>query len=163
MTQPTLRRATARDLAQIERLLTASGLPTEGVKESLVDFHVAEQDGTLVGVVGLEACCAEHALLRSTAVAPEWRSRGLGRLLVECAIADAETRGFHALWLLTTTADRYFPSFGFTLTTREAVPARVRSSVEFASVCPASATVMTLGLPRSGAVRPAAASAASAS
>ena len=148
MSQPTIRPATMRDLPEVERLLTASSLPVDGVREAIGDFHVAEEDGALVGVVGLEACCAEHALLRSTAVAPEWRSRGLGRLLVERAIADAEARGFHALWLLTTTAERYFPSFGFTRTTREAVPGEVRASVEFASACPASATVMTLGLPR---------------
>lgn len=119
-----------------------------GVAESLHDFLVAEQDGDLVGVVGLEVCCAEHALLRSTAVAPEWRGRGLGRLLVDRAIAESESRGFHALWLLTTTAERYFPSFGFVATTREQVPAEVRRSVEFASACPASAAVMTLALPR---------------
>ena len=148
MTQPTIRRATTSDLPGVERLLIASSLPVDGVKEAIGDFLVAEQDDALVGVVGLETCCDEHALLRSTAVAPEWRSRGLGRLLVERAIADAEVRGFHALWLLTTTAERYFPSFGFTKTTREAVPREVRASVEFTSACPASATVMTLGLPR---------------
>ena len=148
-----IRRATASDLPEVQRLLEASALPTDGVESAIRDFHVAEHGGALVGVVGLEACCAEHALLRSTAVAPEWRSRGLGRQLVERAIADAESRGFHALWLLTTTAERYFPSFGFARTTREAVPSEVRASVEFASACPASATVMTLGLPRAVASR----------
>ena len=151
--QPTLRRARPSDLGEVARLLTASSLPVEGVDQALSDFLVAEHDGALVGVVGLEVCCAEHALLRSTAVDPEWRGRGLGRVLVERAIADAESRGFHALWLLTTTAERYFPSFGFTRTTREAVPAEVRASAEFASVCPSSATVMTLGLPRANATR----------
>ena len=148
LTQPTLRRARPSDLGEVSRLLTASSLPVEGVDRTLSDFLVAEHDGALVGVVGLEVCCAEHALLRSTAVDPEWRGRGLGRQLVEHAIADAESRGFHALWLLTTTAERYFPSFGFTRTTRDAVPAEVRASTEFTSVCPSSASVMTLGLPR---------------
>jgi N-acetylglutamate synthase-like GNAT family acetyltransferase len=60
----------------------ASGLPITGVAEALCSFIVAESDGKLVGVVGLELCC-EHALLRSTAVAPNWRARGLGRQLVE--------------------------------------------------------------------------------
>ena len=153
MSAPTIRRATISDVPRVAQLLIASSLPVDGVRDAIDDFLVAEDGGTLVGVVGLEACCSEHALLRSTAVAPEWRSRGLGRLLVERAIADAESRGFHALWLLTTTAERYFPSFGFTRTTREAVPSEVRASVEFTSACPASATVMTLGLPRTHGAR----------
>ena len=148
MTEPLIRPARPADLTAVERLLAASALPMDGVSESLHDFLVAERDGDLVGVVGLEVCCAEHALLRSTAVAAEWRGRGLGRLLVERAIAVAEERGFHALWLLTTTAERYFPSFGFTRTTREQVPDEVRQSVEFTSACPASAAVMTLPLLR---------------
>ncbi|MGH7720912.1 MAG: arsenic resistance N-acetyltransferase ArsN2 [Gemmatimonadaceae bacterium] len=144
-----LRAAIAADLPAIEELLVASGLPTAGVAEALSGFIVAESSpssGKLVGVVGLELCCDQYALLRSTAVAPDWRGRGLGRELVERAIAEAGHRGFEALYLLTTTAERYFPSFGFSRTTREAVPEQVKASVEFASACPASATVMTLAL-----------------
>ena len=147
--QPTasasIRPASANDLAQIERLLVANKLPTVGVAEALCGFLVAEHDGAVVGVVGVEECC-EYGLLRSTAVAGDWRSRGLGRQLVERAIAEAETRGVKALYLLTTTAEQYFPSFGFTTITRDQVPEPVRASAEFCSVCPASATVMTLCL-----------------
>ena len=142
----TLRAATAADLGGVERLLVASGLPTAGVAESLRTFIVAESLGQIVGVVGLELCC-EHALLRSTAVSPEWRDRGLGRRLVERIIAEAESRDLRALYLLTTTAEHYFPSFGFTKTTRDAVPAAVRATAEFESACPGSATVMRLELP----------------
>lgn len=141
-----IRRAQPADLSAVERLLAASHLPTVGVAEALPGFFVAEHDGTLVGVVGIEDCCREYALLRSTAVAPEWRSRGLGRQLVERAIAEAEERGTKALYLLTTTAERYFPSFGFHGTTRDAVPEEVRATAEFQDACPASATVMALEL-----------------
>ncbi|HUF25689.1 MAG TPA: hypothetical protein VMM18_01810 [Gemmatimonadaceae bacterium] len=51
---------------------------------------------------------------------------------------------------LTTTAERYFPSFGFVPTARDAVPEEVQRSPEFAGVCPSSATVMMRAL-RSGA------------
>ena len=137
----TLRPATADDLAGVERLLTASGLPLDGVREALPTFTVAEAAGDLVGVAGLEVCC-EHALLRSVAVRPEWRTRGVGRALVTRVISDAEARGIHALYLLTTTAERYFPSFGFRTVTRDAVPADVQATKEFQGACPASATVM---------------------
>jgi N-acetylglutamate synthase-like GNAT family acetyltransferase len=143
-----LRAATVSDLPAIERLLVSSGLPTAGVAESLGGFVVAqsEQDDRIVGVVGLELCCADYALLRSTAVEPEWRGTGLGRRLVMHAIAEAESRGTKALYLLTTTAERYFPSFGFVKTQRDAVPDEVKQSVEFREACPSSATVMALQL-----------------
>ncbi len=142
---PTLRPARDEDLGAVEQLLTASGLPIDGVADSLCSFIVAESDERIVGVVGLEICC-EHALLRSTAVAPEWRDRGLGRQLVERIIAEAEARNIRALYLLTTTAERYFPTFGFVKTTRDAVPEPVRQTTEFVSACPATATVMCLTL-----------------
>ena len=141
-----IRPATERDLASVEQLLVSNDLPTVGVAAAIPNFLVAEHQGAVVGVVGIEDCCREYALLRSTAVAPEWRSRGLGRQLVERAIAGAEARGTKALYLLTTTADRYFASFGFELTTRDAVPPEVKATAEFQSACPASATVMTQAL-----------------
>jgi len=137
-----LRPARADDLSAVERLLTDAHLPLDGVAEALPDFIVAEADGTLVGVAGLEVCC-EHALLRSVAVDPAWRSHGVGRALVTRVISDAEARGIDALYLLTTTAERYFPSFGFRPVTRDDVPDDVRETAEFRSACPASATVMT--------------------
>ena len=136
-----IRPAAREDLAAIERLLTASKLPLDGVCEALPSFVVAESAGELVGVAGLERC-RDNALLRSVAVAESWRSRGVGRALVERVIAEAESRGIHALYLLTTTAERYFPSFGFSAVARDEVPADVRATTEFASACPASATGM---------------------
>lgn len=142
---PTIRSATSNDLAAVERLLTQNSLPIVGVKDIIGDFLVAEADDDLVGVVGMEYCC-DYGLLRSTAVSSSWRGKGLGRQLVEQIIARAESRGIHALYLLTTTAETYFPSFGFKPTTRDAVPAEVRATDEFKSACPASAAVMSLEL-----------------
>ena len=139
---PELRPATPADLKSIARLLESSDLPTVGVEHSLSNFLVAEADGDIVGVVGLETCCDRYALLRSTAVADAWRGRGVGRHLVERAIGEAEARGFEALYLLTTTAERYFPTFGFSKVERSAVPDEVKATEEFRSACPASATVM---------------------
>ncbi len=141
-----IRGASMTDLPAVERLLRENQLPLDGVREALGAFLVAESDGALVGVAGLEVCC-EHALLRSVAVVPAWRSRGLGRELVTRIIADAESRGIQALYLLTTTADRYFPSFGFERIPRDDVPADVQATREFQGACPASATVMRCPLP----------------
>lgn len=137
----TVRPARAGDLPRVETLLIESHLLLDGVADALPTFVVAEHDGALVGVAGLEVC-RDNALLRSVAVAPEWRSRGLGRELVTRVISAAEARGVHALYLLTMTAEHWYPRFGFAKVSREDVPADVRATEEFRSACPASATVM---------------------
>jgi amino-acid N-acetyltransferase len=138
---PRLRPARADDLAAVERLLVASQLPLDGVREALPTFIVAESGADIVGVAGLEICC-DNALLRSVAVHDAWRSQGLGRALVTRTISEAEARGINALYLLTTSAERYFPTFGFHTVEREAVPEDIRATAEFREACPASATVM---------------------
>lgn len=141
----TIRPATPADLSRIEQLLIANALPTAGVADAVGGFLIAEQDGLLAGVAGIEAC-GRTGLLRSVAVDRSWRDRGLGRRLVERTIAEATARQMTALYLLTTTAERYFPAFGFVPVTRDAVPTSVRDTVEFKDACPASATVMMLNL-----------------
>lgn len=143
----TIRPAAAADRRAIEALLTSNHLPIDGVAEALCGFLVAESNGHVVGTVGMEYC-GDYGLLRSTAVTAEWRSRGIARRLVERIVAEAEQRGLHALYLLTTTAETYFPTFGFQATTRAMVPAEIQTTGEFQGACPESATVMCLSLDR---------------
>ena len=136
-----VRAATPDDLPAVERLITRNGLPLDGVRDAFSTFVVAEAGDDIVGVAGLEVCC-NNALLRSVAVADEWRSHGVGRALVARVIADAEGGGVSALYLLTTTAEHYFPKFGFRPIARDRVPGDIRATGEFTSACPASAVVM---------------------
>ena len=139
--QAAVRTARPADLPAVSRLLAAANLPTEGVAEALPGFVVAEAGDTLVGVAGLEEA-GGNALLRSVAVDPAWRHHGVGRALVTRIISDAEAKGVRGLYLLTTTAERYFPNFGFTSVDRAAVPPDIRDTAEFQEMCPATATVM---------------------
>lgn len=141
----TIRAATRADLEAVEALLMASELPTAGVREAFDDFLVAEVEGQVIGVAGMEYV-GDSGLLRSTAVLPKWRGYGVARRLVERLIEDATVTGVRQLYLLTTTAASYFPSFGFTRTTRQSVPMDLRQTVEFQGACPSSATVMHLAL-----------------
>jgi amino-acid N-acetyltransferase len=136
-----LRTASSADLESVFSLLDRSGLPTAGVADNFSQFLVAEADGRLVGVVGLELY-GESALLRSAAVEESWRGSGVGRVLVERALDLARERGIEDVYLLTTTAENYFPKFGFVCVRRDEVAQGVQSSVEFRSACPESATVM---------------------
>jgi N-acetylglutamate synthase-like GNAT family acetyltransferase len=86
--------------------------------------------------------------LRGAAVDPEVRGSGLGHALVRALLVHATARGVRELYLLTTTAEEFFPRFGFERIAREEVPEPVRESVQFRESCPASATVMRAQLGR---------------
>ncbi len=140
-----LRPATASDLPTVLRLLVDLKLPTAGVDDSWSEFTVAEADGALVGLAGVERY-AEGVLLRSVAVHPAWRSSGLGRALVEGVLDRAARAGSRDAYLLTTTAEHYFPRLGFRAIARADVPTSVQQSVEFREACPGSAVVMRRSL-----------------
>lgn len=137
----TIRRARHDDLPGMLCLLQEHALPVEGVATHVDGFLVAEQGGSLIGMVGLEHY-GDAALLRSLVVGERARGSGLGAQLVGAIEARAAEAGAGALVLLTTTAAEWFPRFGFVTTTRESVPTAVTASVEFQGACPASATVM---------------------
>ncbi len=140
-----LRTADSKDLPGVLSLLGRAALPTAGIDDDFSHFIVAESQGKLVGVVGLELYGAS-ALLRSAAVEESWRGTGVGRVLVERALDVARQQRIDDVYLLTTTAEQYFPRFGFACVSRDAVAAGVRSSIEFRAACPASAVVMRKSL-----------------
>jgi amino-acid N-acetyltransferase len=142
-----VRAATGDDHGAVAGLLDAAGLPLAGLTPALTDFFVAEQDGRIVGAVGLERY-GPDALLRSAVVAPTARASGIGVALVERVLEHARQRGILAIYLLTTTAEQYFPRFGFHRIGREAVPETIKASLEFREACPASAAVMRMELAR---------------
>lgn len=136
-----IRRTTPGDLPDVERLLAASELPRDGVRDAFPSFAVARAGDALAGVAGLEIRGTD-ALLRSVAVDPAWRSRGLGRTLVAHLLADAAARGMRSVYLLTTSAEHYFARLGFEVVPRDVVPAALQNTVEFQGACPAAAVVM---------------------
>jgi amino-acid N-acetyltransferase len=138
---PDVRSATDADYPAVIALLEAAGLPTAGVPRTLVDFLVADTADGLAGAVGLERYGSD-ALLRSAVVRPGHQGRGVGVALVQALLDRARDGGLREMYLLTTTAERWFPRFGFAPVERAQVPDAVRGSVEFREACPASAAVM---------------------
>jgi N-acetylglutamate synthase-like GNAT family acetyltransferase len=147
-----IRDAKESDISAVESLLSASDLPLDGVRENFSNFVVAAYEDGIAGAVGLERY-GSVALLRSAVVAPEHRGSGIGRQLVEQLLEHADNAGIDELYLLTTTAENYFPRFGFTRTTRSAVPDAVKESAEFRGACPDTAVVMTRRVDKAARVR----------
>ena len=144
-----IRPAGRGDLPAVLRLLEESGLPAAGVEEALQGFVVAEADGRLVGVAGLEVHGGD-GVLRSVAVAPSLRGRGLGDRLTRRIVEAGRARGLRRLYLLTETAEGYFPKHGFRPLARDAASPEVRRSVEFREACPDTAVAMVLELEEGG-------------
>lgn len=141
-----IRPARAEDFAAVCTLLQRAELPLDGLEEQFGEnYAIAERQGEIIGVEGIERYGAD-GLLRSAAVAPEWRGRGVGQALTRERIAWARENRLNALYLLTTTAGSYFPKFGFTATERAMAPEGIRASREFADACPATAAFMRLTL-----------------
>jgi amino-acid N-acetyltransferase len=133
--------AREQDAPGVFDLLQRSGLPIDGLAQHLGTMLVARDADAVVGSAALEVY-PDGVLLRSVAVAPPVQRGGLGRQLTDAAIRLAQDLHAPAIYLLTTTAEEYFPKFGFQRISRADVPPAVQTSIEFTSVCPSSAIVM---------------------
>ena len=86
------------------------------------------------------------ALLRSVAVEPAHRGCGLGIALTRAALDLAREQGVREVYLLTETAADFFARLGFSRIPRAQAEPAVGRSLEFTTVCPASAVCMVLSL-----------------
>lgn len=123
-------------------LLDAAALPSSDLTEEHMDhFFFCGNAAAPVALVGIELCGAS-ALLRSLVVDPSLRSTGLGRALVAHAEAQARAQGARSMYLLTTTAAAFFQRCGYVAASRDSAPTEIRSTREFADICPASSAFM---------------------
>jgi L-amino acid N-acyltransferase YncA len=143
----TFRQAAATDWDLVSALLTEAELPLAGVREHMDGFLLAFRGGVLAATAALERY-GETALLRSVAAARAERGTGVGQEIVRQVLDQAYAQDIKRVVLLTTTAERFFPRFGFVRVERDQVPDAVRASVEFRGACPASSAVMLLDLSR---------------
>ena len=127
--------------ADIAEILSAEKLPVDDLPGTLDNFLAATENGLTIGVVGLEIY-GVYGLLRSLAVLPGYRGKGIAGKLIEQLESLAARSGLKALYLLTETAPEYFAGKGFQKITRDEVPDEVKQSSEFSHVCPVSAIVM---------------------
>jgi amino-acid N-acetyltransferase len=136
-----IRPARAEDLAPAAALLSESKLPLDGFADHLDHALVATRDGRIVGVIELEVY-GTAALLRSLVVSPAERGARLGERLTAGALRLADDRGAGDVYLLTETAERFFPRFGFVPEPRSSVPEALKQSEEFRTACCQTAVMM---------------------
>jgi amino-acid N-acetyltransferase len=146
MTRPLqlgIRRGQSTDMPAVLALLQGVGLPTADLKSAQkVEMWVLEARDSVLGTIALERFGTD-GLLRSLAVAPEYRKCSFGRELVVRLERDAQAVGVERLVLLTETAESFFRSLGYEVIDRRDVGEELKQSAEFRSLCPASAVCMS--------------------
>lgn len=99
--------------------------PTSELYENVRDFLVAEAEpGGVCGCVALHIDTERVAEVKALAVAPGVQGRGLGRALVEAAIAEARTMGLERVFCLTYQVG-FFAKLGFVKVDRARLPDKV--------------------------------------
>src|SRR5262245_57598654 len=141
MTTVTIAPAQLSDYDVVAALLEREHLPLDGLRQHFETAIVARAGNRIVGCSAVEVY-EGGALLRSVAVDAEYRRGGVGTRLTHAAIQLAARRPIPAVYLLTTTAERFFRKLDFEIVDRADVPRSVATSEEFAHACPSTAIVM---------------------
>ncbi len=134
--------ASQMDEPWIRQLLIMSGLPHEDITtQHLAHFWVIKEREEILGVIGLELF-GRSALVRSLAVHPRQRNQGWASRLEKKAEEYAASSKIQVLYLLTTTAEKFFQKRGFCKIDRGSAPEEIRGTAEFQGLCPISSVLM---------------------
>ena len=120
---------------EVVGLIAACGLPVEDLTpDKLRHFVVARKGDHPVGVVGIDIS-GDNSLLRSLAVSEAYRGRGIAKKLVASLERYAMSHRIDTLYLLTTSAVKFFSGLGYAEIERSDVPDEIQATREFTSLC----------------------------
>ncbi len=127
-----IRRARLPDVAAIVAVTKEFGnegimipLSIGDVLERLRSFLVAcDEEGKIVGCVAVDATWDFLVEIRSLAVEKRLHKSGVGRMLLDAALADAREFGAKEVFTLTYVPD-FFAKFGFAVINRDTLPHKV--------------------------------------
>lgn len=126
-----IRKAQINDVKEIQKLLITFASRGDmlsrslsEIYESLRDFYVFEEAGTILGAAALHIVWDDLAEVRSVAVSEEAGRKGLGSQLVQACIAEAREIGLKRIFCLTYKPD-FFAKHGFHLVDKSELPHKV--------------------------------------
>jgi N-acetylglutamate synthase-like GNAT family acetyltransferase len=128
---PQIRPALLADVPSLEALIApfvASGdlLPRSryDLCRHIREYHVADQDGAVVGSVALKLYSLDLGELGALAVRADWQGVGLGRALCATVVDEARDLGLREVFALTR-QPLFFARLGFESAERERFPLKV--------------------------------------
>lgn len=128
------------EIENIHHLLKENKLPHNDIGPH-VEFYLIKSKAVTAGVVGVEIY-TPYALLRSLAIADPYKKKGLGKRLTVFMLDYLAVIGIIDVFLLTTTAAKFFEKIGFKKIDRKSVPEDILQTKEFSEICPDSAVCM---------------------
>jgi N-acetylglutamate synthase-like GNAT family acetyltransferase len=137
--------AKSSDIEEMKSVLKSYQLPTEDIDFKKSTFWIIRDGKQIIACVGLEQY-KPFGLVRSLGVNKEYRNLGLAIQLHNEVLQYARSWGMHSLYLLTTTADKFFEKQGWIFYARTAVPEVLKQTAEFTNICPNSAVCMKYDL-----------------
>ena len=143
---PQVRPAAGPDLPHIATMLHHGGLTAGAARERVGRTMVAETDRKPIATASWERPDG-IGLLRSVAVAPEFRRAGAGTIIVAATLKRMIEEGVAEVYLVTEHAEKFFAACGFKTIDREQLPDVITKHPQVVRECPASAPAMYLRLP----------------
>ena len=126
-----IRKAELRDVPALYKLISRYVAeqvllprPLSNLYEDIWEFTVAEEDGELLGCGALKFYSRDLAEIRSLCVDAALKSKGVGTLLTETIMDEAERCGLKKVFALTV-VPAFFEKLGFQRATRECFPVKV--------------------------------------
>ncbi len=128
---PVVVRARVGDVDAMHRIINAYADQDEMLHRShaelyehLRDYFVVRVGDEVAGCVALHVLWKDLAELKALAVAPQWRSQGLGRMLAQAVLDDARTLGIDVVFALTYRPG-FFETVGFRVVEMSQLPRKV--------------------------------------
>jgi amino-acid N-acetyltransferase len=128
-----IRRARTSDVRRVRELIELYpgrllSKPTVKLFEDMQEFVVAEIDGTVVGCGALHIMWEDLAEVRSVAIDPVVRGRGVGAKILRTLMQRARKLGVRRLFCLTFEVD-FFTAHGFAIIDDTPVDEEVRAAL----------------------------------
>ena len=127
----TVERARIQDVPQIHRLINYFAdrdemLPRSlsEIYENIRDYFVCRQGERVVACAALHVIWSDLAEIRAVAVAREYQKKGIGTMLVETCLKEAESLGIPTVFCLTY-QPAFFEKFGLSQIDKMEMPRKV--------------------------------------
>ena len=129
------------EIYSIKSLLVSVELPDSDLNKALIQFFGIKESNYLIATGALEIYDI-NAILRSVAVLPAYQNSGIGKQMSCFLEKKAIELGIVNLFLLTTTAEKFFRRLNYRIIPRELCPEEIKASTQFTEICPSSASCM---------------------
>lgn len=143
-------RAKNSEVKKVANLLSECNLSSTGLKNHIHNFYLAKSSNRIIGSIGLEIH-GQYGIIRSTAVLPRHRKKGIGSKLAKKMIDFTKAQGIDALYLKTENEAKFFHYQGFIPISPGQIPGEIKDTDMLAeSCCCSSAAAMMMALREPG-------------